>query len=121
MRYPQQQPDRPARVPMCRPTEFVSRSSGRSFFTGFMGGAKLIMVADPEADPGPNGQMVYTLFAEEAPNGLRPAKPRAASAGAPLSARPAGTSTRNAQPTSPTTSTAVDPNPAGVDGDDPPW
>lgn len=87
----------PHRIELCRFGEYKSKSSGREYLVGYLGGAKVIILCNPSETP-PSGAMAsWTAFIEQAPKRQKTGK-----AGAPQ-ARPAIT------------------RPKLADGDTPPW
>jgi hypothetical protein len=47
--------------------EYVSKSSGRSYLVGFMGGIKVVAIPDPAAEPMKGAMQNWNLYFEPAP------------------------------------------------------
>ena len=47
--------------------EYVSKSSGRSYLVGFMGGVKVVAIPDPAAEPMKGAAQNWNLYFEPAP------------------------------------------------------
>lgn len=59
--------DRPPRVKLARLSEFISKSSGRSYWSGYLGGVKVIAITSTDEPTVPGSVGVLDLFIEEAP------------------------------------------------------
>ena len=57
----------PSRIAACKMGEYVSKSSGRSYLVGFMGGIKVVAIADPSAEPMKGAMQNWNLYFEPAP------------------------------------------------------
>ena len=57
----------PSRIAVCKMGEYVSKSSGRSYLVGFMGGIKVVAIADPSAEPMKGAMQNWNLYFEPAP------------------------------------------------------
>lgn len=107
--------DRPPRIRLARLQEFVSKTSGRSYFTGYAGDARIVAITSTDSPTVQGAVGVLDLYLEQAP--LRRPKPASAS-----NARPAGATGKNIGSTTTTTPTTSTGNDDGSAGDvDPPW
>lgn len=75
----------PNRIELFRLGEYKSKSSGREYLVGFLGGAKVVILCNPAETPPPGAQASWTAYMEPAPKRQKVRK-----AGAP-EARPAPT------------------------------
>lgn len=75
----------PNRIELFRLGEYKSKSSGREYLVGFLGGAKVVILCNPAETPPPGAQASWTAYLEQAPKRQKVRK-----AGAP-EARPAST------------------------------
>ena len=57
----------PDRINVCKMGEYVSKSSGRSYLVGFMGGVKVVAIPDPAAEPMKGAAQNWNLYFEPAP------------------------------------------------------
>lgn len=103
------QHDRPPRVKLARLSEFVSKSSGRPYWSGFLGNVKVVAITSTDEPTVPGSVGLLDLFIEAAPSRL----PKPASASNARPARASGGNIRASTTTTPTTSTGDDDGGAG--------